>query len=127
MNGRRRMALWGGWVRPCWGMLPSGGEVNQAALAGTAWWMLWWWIGGAPIGATSLLPLALFPLFGVMDIASVAAPFGSNSFGCSSGDPCLPWLWSATAYTGVSPFTCSAGWGAVRGEPRWGSCWRRPC
>ena len=81
MNGRRRMALWGGPLGfvLCWGMLPSGGEVNQAALAGTAWWMLWWWIGGgAPIGATSLLPLALFPLFGVMDIASVAAPFGSK-------------------------------------------------
>jgi sodium-dependent dicarboxylate transporter 2/3/5 len=41
--------------------------------------MLWWWIGGAvPIGATSLLPLALFPLSGVMDMSAAAAPFGSR-------------------------------------------------
>lgn len=41
--------------------------------------MLWWWLGGVvPIGATSLLPLVLFPLFGVMDIQAAAAPFGSR-------------------------------------------------
>ncbi|MAC16681.1 MAG: anion transporter [Flavobacteriales bacterium] len=81
MNVRRAIALWGGPLGfvLCLLLLPTGGEVNQAALAGTAWWMLWWWIGGgAPIGATSLLPIALFPLFGVMGIQEVAVPFGSK-------------------------------------------------
>ena len=36
-------------------------------------------IGGAvPLGPTSLLPLALFPVFGVMDLSATAAPFGSR-------------------------------------------------
>ncbi len=81
MTARRAVALWGGPVGfvACLGLLPSGGDVNQAALAGTGWWMLWWWIGGAvPIGPTSLLPIALFPLCGVMGVSEVAAPFGSK-------------------------------------------------
>ena len=31
-----------------------------------------------PLGPTSLLPLALFPTFGVMDLTATAAPFGSR-------------------------------------------------
>lgn len=81
MTARSRLALWGGpaGFALAWLLLPSGGDLNQAALAGTAWWMLWWWIGGAvPIGPTSLLPLALFPAFGVMDLPTAATPFGSK-------------------------------------------------
>lgn len=81
MNAGRAVALWGGPLG-CLAalvLLPSDGEVNGAALAGTAWWMLWWWLGGAvSIGATSLLPLVLFPVFGVLDIQATAAPFGSR-------------------------------------------------
>lgn len=75
------MALWGGPVGFVAAMLllPTGGEVNGAALAGTAWWMLWWWLSGAvSMGATSLLPLALFPTFGVLELSATAAPFGSR-------------------------------------------------
>ena len=74
------LAFWGGPVGFVLALaLLPGGEVHQGALAGTAWWMLWWWIGGAvPIGPTSLLPLALFPVFGVMDLESTAEPFGSR-------------------------------------------------
>ena len=74
------LAFWGGPTGFILALaLLPGGEVHQGALAGTAWWMLWWWIGGAvPLGPTSLLPLALFPVFGVMDLAATAAPFGSR-------------------------------------------------
>ena len=74
------LAFWGGPVGFVLALaLLPGGEVHQGALAGTAWWMLWWWIGGAmPLGPTSLLPLALFPVFGVMDLSATAAPFGSR-------------------------------------------------
>ena len=81
MRLREQASIWGGPLGflLAFLFLPSGGEVNEAALAGTAWWMLWWWIGGAvPLGPTSLLPIALFPAFGVMDIQAVAAPFGSR-------------------------------------------------
>ena len=74
------LAFWGGPVGFVLALaLLPGGEVHQGALAGTAWWMLWWWIGGAvPLGPPSLLPLALFPVFGVMDLSATAAPFGSR-------------------------------------------------
>ena len=75
------MALWGGPLGFVAALLflPTGGDVNGAALAGTAWWMLWWWLSGAvSIGATSLLPLVLFPTCGVLDLSATAAPFGSR-------------------------------------------------
>ena len=80
MTLKDEVAFWGGPVGFVLALaLLPGGEVHQGALAGTAWWMLWWWIGGAvPLGPTSLLPLALFPVFGVMDLAATAAPFGSR-------------------------------------------------
>jgi len=81
MSTREILAFWGGPLGFSLALilLPTSGEINQAALAGTAWWMLWWWVGGAvALGPTSLLPIALFPAMGVMDIQSVAAPFGSR-------------------------------------------------
>ncbi|MGB0510568.1 MAG: SLC13 family permease, partial [Flavobacteriales bacterium] len=80
MTAREAIAFWGGPVGFLLALLLlPGGEVHQGALAGTALWMLWWWIGGAvPLGPTSLLPLALFPPFGVMDLTATAAPFGSR-------------------------------------------------
>ncbi|MCH1574917.1 MAG: anion permease [Flavobacteriales bacterium] len=81
MMPKTAIALWGGPLGFLAALLilPSGGEVNGAALAGTAWWMLWWWLGGAvSMGATSLLPLVLFPTFGVLELTATAAPFGSR-------------------------------------------------
>lgn len=81
MSAREVLAFWGGPLGFALALmlLPTSGELNQAALAGTAWWMLWWWVGGAvALGPTSLLPIALFPALGVMDIQAVAAPFGSR-------------------------------------------------
>lgn len=80
MTVREAIAFWGGPVGFLLALLLlPGGEVHQGALAGTALWMLWWWIGGAvPLGPTSLLPLALFPMFGVMNLTATAAPFGSR-------------------------------------------------
>ena len=81
MMPKAAIALWGGPIGFVVALLvlPTGGEVNDAALAGTAWWMLWWWLSGAvSMGATSLLPLVLFPTFGVLELSASAAPFGSR-------------------------------------------------
>ena len=43
----------------------------------TAWTILWWISEPVPIPVTSLLPLALFPLLGVLDAKAVAAAYGS--------------------------------------------------
>lgn len=78
-EGRSRGARLGLWVGPLAcalllaGLLP-GLDASQRAVAGvTAWTVSWWMSGAVPVGAASLLPVALFPVLGVMP-ASVAAP-----------------------------------------------------
>ncbi len=51
----------------------SGLEHDARAVAGIGVWMaLWWMTEAIPLAATSLIPLALFPLTGVMPIQSLA-------------------------------------------------------
>ena len=123
------LAFWGGPVGFVLALaLLPGGEVHQGALAGTAWWMLWWWIGGAvPLGPTSLLPLALFPVFGVMDLSATAAPFGSRFIWLFLGALFSPWRSSATGCTAALPCTCFTGLVAGRAGPCSVSCWPQPC
>ncbi len=51
-------------------------NFSQKAVLGITFAMAVLWLSDAiPIGATSLLPLALFPLFGVMSASEVAKPY----------------------------------------------------
>lgn len=57
---------------------PDGLSVQAWQVAAIAVWMALWWMSEAvAIPITSLLPLILFPLFGVADIKSVAAPYAN--------------------------------------------------
>ena len=47
----------------------------SAVLAGTAWVVVWWVTEAVPIPAASLLPIALFPLTGVMGVGAATAPY----------------------------------------------------
>ncbi|WP_435073017.1 SLC13 family permease [Halorubrum sp. HHNYT27] len=58
-------------VRPPFDISPSA----NAALAGTLWIAVWWVTEAIPIPATSLLPVVLFPLTGVVDVQSATAPY----------------------------------------------------
>ena len=49
-----------------------------AVLSAAAWMLVWWVAEAVPLGVTSVLPLVLFPLLGVTDVASAAAPYGSK-------------------------------------------------
>ena len=49
-----------------------------AVLAAAAWILAWWVLEAAPLGVTSVMPLVLFPLFGVTDVAEAAVPYGSK-------------------------------------------------
>ncbi|MCB9837459.1 MAG: anion permease, partial [Phycisphaera sp.] len=55
-------------------LLSGSGLAHDArAVAGIGVWMaLWWMTEAIPLAATSLMPLALFPLAGVMPIQSLA-------------------------------------------------------
>jgi len=49
----------------------------DAVLAVAAWMIVWWISEAVSISVTALLPLALFPLVGVMDIKAVAGNFAN--------------------------------------------------
>ena len=47
----------------------------NAALASTLWIAAWWITEAIPIPATSLLPVVLFPLTGIVDVTGATAPY----------------------------------------------------
>lgn len=57
------------------GSLPAEGQITAAIAALMA---VWWATEAIPIPATALLPLVLFPLFGVATIDDIAAPYAND-------------------------------------------------
>jgi len=58
---------------------PLGMEPPAQKMAAVALLMATWWMTEAiPIAATSLLPIVLFPLLGIMHTKSAAAPYASH-------------------------------------------------
>jgi sodium-dependent dicarboxylate transporter 2/3/5 len=78
---RERIGLWAGLalfvallVLPAPdGLSPAGWRVAAVGVLMAAWWMT----EAAPIAATSLLPLVLFPVLGVADVSAAAAPYAN--------------------------------------------------
>lgn len=58
-------------------LTPQLGFTAAITAAIAAWCIFWWVTEPIPIPATSLLPLALFPLFDVLDSKQVALAYGS--------------------------------------------------
>src|SRR5690606_9017765 len=59
---------------PPTGMDPSAWRVAAAGALMATWWIT----EPIPIPATSLLPLALFPLLGIAGIEAASAPYGNS-------------------------------------------------
>ncbi len=61
-------------------LMPTPGLGGPAKLvAGVTLWMAAWWVTEAvPLAATSLLPIVLFPLFGVQSVQRVAENYGKD-------------------------------------------------
>lgn len=55
----------------------SMGSEAKSMLATTLWVAIWWMTEAIPLPATSLLPLILLPVTGVMEIQSAAYSFGN--------------------------------------------------
>lgn len=56
-----------------------GWSAQAASVLAVAAWILTWWISeAAPIAVTSLLPIVLFPLTGVLDLKAITALYGSH-------------------------------------------------
>jgi solute carrier family 13 (sodium-dependent dicarboxylate transporter), member 2/3/5 len=52
--------------------------AGRATLGMVAWMATWWMTEAVDIEVTSLLPIALFPLFGIASIAKATAPYASD-------------------------------------------------
>ncbi len=59
------------------GELPRNGQL---VLATFLWAVVWWVLQPVPLAITSLLPLVMFPLLGVMNTRETAALYGQNIF-----------------------------------------------
>ena len=56
---------------------PIGMPENAYTMLAIALWMAVWWVSEViPIGVTALLPIVLFPLMGIVDIATTTESFG---------------------------------------------------
>lgn len=53
-------------------------HAGRATLAMMLWMATWWLTEAIDLAATSLLPLAAFPLLGIASMKSAAAPYGSD-------------------------------------------------
>ena len=63
-----------------WWLQPGSLDVAQAKVLGVVAWMLIWWITeSVPMAITSLLPIMLFPLLGVMSLEKTCLTY-SNRF-----------------------------------------------
>ncbi len=80
-NQRRNFALFLGpilFLLTLYGLNLKGLErEGVVVLASTIWIAVWWIAEVIPLAATALLPIVLFPMFGVSDIKSVTAIYAS--------------------------------------------------
>lgn len=60
-----------------WLLIPESfiSPIAYKVLAIAAWMVVWWVTDAVPFSVTALLPLILFPLFGVLPMGSTAAPY----------------------------------------------------
>ncbi len=57
----------------------TGAPMPVCAVIGTALWMIYWWVTETvSMAVTALLPMILFPVFGVMDAKAVAPAYGNS-------------------------------------------------
>lgn len=52
--------------------------ATRATIAMIVWMAVWWLSEAVDLAVTSLLPLAMFPLLGIADLSSAAAPYASH-------------------------------------------------
>lgn len=63
-------------------LIPTGEGLSQSGAATIAVGLLmatWWVTEALPLPATALLPIALFPLFGVVEITDATEPYASDT------------------------------------------------
>ena len=59
------------------GVAAGLGPAGRATSAVAVWMAVWWLTEAVPLAATALLPVVLFPLLGIADIAAATAPYAN--------------------------------------------------
>lgn len=57
---------------------PSLGPDQREVLGTGAWMLIWWLMEPVPLAVTSLLPVIVLPLFGVVTLKDVTAPYANE-------------------------------------------------
>ena len=70
-------------------------------VASALWIATWWMTEAIPIPATSLMPLFLFPMGGVMGSDQVSSAYGADIIFLFSAGFYLRWLWRSGIYIHV--------------------------
>jgi sodium-dependent dicarboxylate transporter 2/3/5 len=60
------------------GSVVAFGQAGRATLAAMGWMATWWMTEAVPIEVTALLPIALFPLAGIMPLGRTTANYGAD-------------------------------------------------
>lgn len=66
------------WIALAWFGPAELSPEARHAMGLAAWMVTWWMTEAAPLAATSLLPIALFPVLGVAPTREAAAPYASD-------------------------------------------------
>jgi len=66
------------WILIAWLGPADLSPAARHALGMAAWMVTWWMTEAAPLAATSLLPIALFPVLGITGTREAAAPYASD-------------------------------------------------
>ena len=60
------------------GTVVAFSQAGRATLAAMGWMATWWMTEAVPIEVTALLPIALFPLAGIMPLGRTTANYGAE-------------------------------------------------
>lgn len=110
MTNSQRIGFWGGLLVALFIVVmptPEGVAVTaQRAVAVTVLMAIWWLTEAIPIYVTAFVPMALFPLLGVLETDDVAESYGHSYVIMFCADFSSPRLSSRSNCTDVLPSPC---------------------
>ncbi|MFY8137820.1 MAG: SLC13 family permease [Flavobacteriales bacterium] len=62
----------------CFLPIPGLEPIASKTIGVIAWMLIWWITEAVPMGTTSLLPVAVFPLFGILSIEKTCLAYGNK-------------------------------------------------
>lgn len=96
------------------GKVVAFSQAGRATLAMMAWMATWWMTEAVDIEVTALLPIAAFPLAGILPLARTTANYGADVIFLFLGGFVLALAIQRWGSTGASPSPRSSWWARAR-------------